>query len=400
MAPPVKVLQNARDRRQPLGFSMGSYLRSLDYILILATLALVAFGLFMLYSATHLDTNISTPYFYVRSQGIGLVIGFAFLLMISVINYQWIGRWRNSIYAFALLLLVLPLVPYIGAGNETVGSNRWIDLRVTRLQTSELAKLLLCLSLAGVLAEGTALRHRLRFVVLCVAYVLVPTALVFLQPDLGSALVFGSILITMLVVWGIRMPHLGVLAGAGVFAAVLALRILPALGIQVLKDYQLRRLTVFLDPEQDPSGAGYQLTQSKISIGSGMFTGKGYLEGTQTHLNFLPAHHTDFIFAVIGEELGFMGGVLLLGLFALIVWRAFRIARLSEDMYGRLIATGIAGMLVFQVFVNIGMTIGIMPVTGIPLPFVSFGSSSLVVNLMAIGVLESVHVHSVAGRAR
>ena len=157
---------------------------------------------------------------------------------------------------------------------------------------------------------------------------------------------------------------------------------------------------MFLDPERDPLKTGYQLTQSKISIGSGMFTGKGYLQGTQTHLNFLPEHHTDFIFAVIGEELGFLGGMLLIGLFAIIVWRAFRIARLSEDMYGRLIATGIAGMLVFQVFVNIGMTIGIMPVTGIPLPFVSFGSSSLVVNLMAIGVLESIHVHSVAGRAR
>jgi rod shape determining protein RodA len=260
VTPTVKVLQNARERHQPLGFSLGAYVRSLDYVLLLTTLALVTFGLFMLYSATHADTNISTPYFYVRSQGIGLVIGFAFLLMISVVNYKRIGRWRNWIYAFALLLLVLTLVPYIGAGNETVGANRWIDLRVTRLQTSELAKLLLCLSLAGVLAEGVALRHRLRFVVLCVAYVLVPTALVFLQPDLGTALVFGAILITMLVVWGIRLPHLGGLAGAGVFAAVLALRILPAFGIQVLKDYQLQRLTVFLDPERDPSGAGYQLT--------------------------------------------------------------------------------------------------------------------------------------------
>lgn len=400
MTPTVKVLQNARQRRQPLGFSLGAYLRGMDYILLMATLGLVTFGLFMLYSATHADTNISTPFFYVRSQGIGLVIGFAFLLIISFVDYRGVARWRTWIYAFTLLLLVLTLLPYIGSGSETVGANRWIDLHFTRLQTSELAKLLLVLSLAGVLAEGTVLRHRLRFVVLCVAYVLVPTALVFLQPDLGTALVFGSILVTMLIVWGIRMPHLGILGGAAVFAAVLALRILPALGIQVLKGYQLERLTLFLDPERDPTGAGYQLTQSKISIGSGMFTGKGYLQGTQTHLNFLPEHHTDFIFAVIGEELGFLGGMLLIGLFAVIVWRAFRIARLSEDMYGRLIATGIAGMLVFEVFVNVGMTIGIMPVTGIPLPFVSFGSSSLVVNLMAIGFLESIHVHSVAGRPR
>jgi len=296
-------------------------------------------------------------------------------------------------------MLVVTLV--VGSGGSEVGANRWIQLPFFRLQTSELAKLLLTISLAGVLAEGVALRHRLRFVLLCVLYVLVPTALVFLQPDLGSALVFGAILAVMLVVWGIRIPHLGIIAGASVLAVVMVLRVLPsAFGVHLLKDYQLKRLTLFLDPDKDPSGLGYQLSQSKIAVGSGMFTGKGYLEGTQTHLNFLPAHHTDFIFAVIGEELGFMGALLLLALFGVIIWRALRIARLSEDMFGRLIAAGISGILIFQVFVNIGMTIGIMPVTGIPLPFVSFGSSSLVVFLMAIGLLESVHVHSVAGQAK
>ena len=399
MTPRLKVLQHARERRQPLGFSLGGYLRGMDWILLAATLALVTFGMFMLYSATHADTNISTPFYYVRSQGIGLVIGLFLLLMISIGNYRWLARWRTYIYLAALALLVFTLL--IGSGSQEVGANRWIQLPFFRLQTSELAKLLLILSLAGVLAEGVAVRHRLRFVILCVIYVLVPTMLVFLQPDLGSALVFGAVLATMLVVWGIRLPHLGILAGAVTLAVVMVLRVLPsAFGVHLLKDYQLQRLTLFLDPQKDPTGLGYQLSQSKIAIGSGMFTGKGYLNGTQTHLNFLPAHHTDFIFAVIGEELGFMGALLLMGLFAVIIWRALRIARLSEDMYGRLIATGVAGVLVFQVFVNIGMTIGIMPVTGIPLPFVSFGSSSLVVFLMAIGLLESVHVHSVAGQAK
>jgi rod shape determining protein RodA len=234
-----------------------------------------------------------------------------------------------------------------------------------------------------------------------VVFVLVPTALVFLQPDLGTALVFGAILVTMLVVWGIRLPHLGILAGAGAFAGVLVLRILPAAGVKILKDYQWQRLTVFLNPEKFKSeAAGYQLYQSKIAIGSGMFTGQGWLKGTQTSLNFVPEHQTDFIFAVIGEEFGFVGCILVLALFSVIIWRAFRIARMSDDMFGRLIATGIAGVLVFEVFVNVGMTIGIMPVTGIPLPFVSFGSSSLVVFLMMIGLLESVHVHSVAGQVR
>ncbi len=303
------------------------------------------------------------------------------------------------IYIATLLLLVATL--FIGGGGARWGPTAGSSCRTSGCRPSELAKLLLIVSLAGVLAEGVALRHRLRFVVLCVVYVVVPDSLCSSSPtwDLPSSSAPSSA--TMLVVWGIRLTHLGILAGTAVLAVVMALRVLPsAFGVQVLKDYQLKRLTFFLDPERDPAGVGYQLSQSKIAVGSGMFTGKGYLEGTQTHLNFLPAHHTDFIFAVIGEELGFMGALLLLGLFAVIVWRALRIARLSDDMYGRLIAAGVAGVLVFQVFVNVGMTIGIMPVTGIPLPFVSFGSSSLVVFLMAIGLLESVHVHSVAGQAR
>lgn len=394
----IKVLQTARQRRQPLGFSLGAYLRGMDWILLGATLALVVYGLLMLYSATHADTNISSPYYYLRSQAIGLVLGLVFLVMLSIANYQWFARRQVYVYGVTLLLLILTLV--VGAGSETVGANRWIQLPFFRLQTSELAKFLLVLSLGAVLAEGVELRHRLRFVILCVVYVLVPVGLVFLQPDLGTALVFFAILVVMLVVWGIRLPHLGMLVGAAVLVAVVVLRLLPNMfGVQVLKGYQLDRLALFLDPESDPTGVGYQLVQSKIAVGSGMFAGKGYMDGTQTHLNFLPAHHTDFIFAVVGEELGFMGSILLLGLFAVIVWRAFRIARLSRHIYGSLIAAGIAGILVFQVFVNVGMTIGIMPVTGIPLPLVSFGSSSLVVFLMAIGLLESVHVHSVAGQS-
>ena len=396
MNQPTRVLQTAKEHRQPLGFSLGTYLRSLDWVLLGATLALVAYGLFMLYSATHADTNISTPFYYVRSQAIGLVMGFVFLVMLSIMNYQWFARWQMYIFGATLLLLVLTLV--IGSGNETVGANRWIQLPYFRLQTSELAKLLLILALGAVLAEGVELRHRLRFVILCVVYVAIPGVLVYLQPDLGTALVFMAMLVVMLVIWGIRLAHLGVLAGAGTVAATLVLRVLPsAFGVHLLKDYQFKRLTLFLDPESDPSGVGYQLTQSKIAVGSGMFTGKGYMQGTQTHLNFLPAHHTDFIFAVIGEELGFVGAIALLALFGVIIWRAFRIARMSRHLYGTLIAAGIAGVVAFQVFVNVGMTIGIMPVTGVPLPFVSFGSSSLVVFLMAIGLLESVHVHSVAG---
>jgi rod shape determining protein RodA len=399
MAPSTRVLRVSRERRQPLGFSLSDYLKSMDWVLLGATMALVVYGLFMLYSATHEDPTISTPFYYVRSQAIGLALGVVLLITVSITNYKWFARWQIYIYGMGLVLLVLTL--FVGTGEETVGANRWLEYRVFRLQTAELVKFMVIVSLAAVLAEGAELRHQFRFVVLCVVYVLIPGLLIFLQPDLGTSLVFVAMLMVMLIVWGIRLSHLGILLGAGLVGIVAVLRVLPTVfDVHLLEDWQLTRLKVFLNPEKDPLHSGYQLIQSKIAIGSGMFSGKGYLQGTQHNLNFLPERHTDFIFAVIGEELGFLGGALLLGLFVIIVWRAFRIARMSRDLYGTLIAAGIAGVIVFQVFVNVGMTIGIMPVTGLPLPFVSFGSSSLVVFLVAIGLLESVHVHSVAGQPK
>jgi rod shape determining protein RodA len=394
------VLQVAAEKRRPLGFSLGAYLRSMDWVLLGATIALVVYGFFMLYSATHADPDIyPDSFYYVRSQAVGLGLGLTFLFALSVINYLRFARWQMYIYGASLVLLVLTLL--VGVGGGQVGSNRWLQFSVFRLQTAELVKFLLILSLGAVLVEGAELRNRFRFIVLCVVYVLIPGALIFLQPDLGTSLCLVAILISMLVVWGIRLSHLGILAGSAVAAAVTVLRVFPSVfGLHLLEDYQLDRLTLFLHPEKDPTGLGYQLTQSKIAVGSGMFSGKGYMDGTQSNFGFIPEHHTDFIFAIIGEELGFLGAALLLVLFGIIAWRAFRICRMSRHPYGTVIAGGIAGVLVFQVFVNIGMTIGIMPVTGLPLPFVSFGSSSLVVFLMAIGLLESVHVHSVAGAAK
>jgi rod shape determining protein RodA len=388
---PTGVLQVATEKRQPLGFSVATYLRSMDWVLLGATVAVATYGFFMLYSATQ-----PSPGYYMRSQATGLVLGLFFLIALSIVNYQWFARWQLYVYGGSIVLLILTLV--VGTGGQTVGANRWLEFSFFRLQTAELVKFLLIIALGAVLAEGIELRHRFRFIVLCILYVLVPGILIFLQPDLGTSLVFVAILLVMLTVWGIRLSHLATIVGAAVFGAVAVLRILPGVfGVHLLADWQLKRLEVFLDPEKYPKDFGYQLIQSKIAVGSGMFTGQGYLQGTQHNLSFLPERHTDFIFAVIGEELGFVGAALLVGLFAVIAWRAFRIARMSRDIYGTLIAAGVAGALVFQVFVNIGMTIGIMPVTGLPLPFVSFGSSSLVVFMMAIGLLESIHVHSVAG---
>ncbi len=386
------LLSKGSERRPASGMTFWSYARSMDWILIAATMGLVVFGFIMLNSATQSNPKGQDTAYYLSRQAYGLAIGLVAMFALSVFKYRWFARWQMYIYGASLFLLVLTLI--VGSGGEEVGSNRWLNLGLFKMQTGELVKFMLVLSLGSVLTEGIELRGQFRFIMLCVLYVMIPWALIFLQPDLGTALCLGAILICMLIVWGIRMFHLGIMGASGVLAAVLAIR------VGLLKEYQLNRLKLFLDPAQDPKGQGYQLTQSKIAVGSGMFGGKGYMKGTQSTYGFIPEHHTDFIFAVIGEELGFVGGAILLALFAIMTWRVYRICRLSTDLYGKLIAAGIAGVLVFQVFTNIGMTTGIMPVVGLPLPFVSFGSASLIVFLMAIGLLESVHVHSVAGRRR
>jgi rod shape determining protein RodA len=214
----------------------------------------------------------------------------------------------------------------------------------------------------------------------------VPGVLVFLQPDLGTSIVFAAILFGMLVVAGARARYLGILA---LTAIVL---IFAGFQLGVVKEYQLARLTSFLDPQNDPDRTGYNRLQAEIAIGSGGFTGRGYLNGTQTNLDFVPEQHTDFIFTVVGEEFGFVGSMTLLGLYALLLWRAFRTAMIAKDPFGTYLAAGIASMFALQMFVNVGMTIGIMPITGIPLPFVSYGGSSLLINCAAIGLLLNVHM--------
>jgi rod shape determining protein RodA len=386
----MKVLHRTGDRASP-GFSLTRYLRNFDWLLMLATLGLVALGLAMIYSATKSDPGLAAPTSYVRSQLVGLFLGLVALVALSLVDFTRLLRWKWYIYGFTLFVLLLTLV----AGEQRMGARRWLDVMVFDLQSSELAKVLMIVAFGALLMEAIEIRHRFRFVILAVGFMALPAVLIFVQPDLGTSLVFVVILFSMLLVWGARWHHLAFLVAAGLAIVVAVLRVLPnTLGIQLLKPYQLERLVVFLDPERDPSGPGYQLLQSKIAIASGLVTGKGYGEGTQTGLNFLPAHHTDFIFSVIGEELGFLGAALVLGLFLVVLWRAFRIASISKNLYGSLIAAGVIGVLLFQVFLNMGMTTGIMPITGVPLPFVSFGSSSLVVFLMAVGLLQSVHVHS------
>ena len=367
-----------------------TYLRHFDYALLATVAGLVAYGLLIIYSATHSDPNLSSPFYYIKVQLVAALIGTMGMAVLAFIDFRGLMNYRQHLY-FAMIGLML-LVFIVGA--EAKGSTRWIPLGFFNLQPSELAKVGMIVVLAAFLSERSRGELEAQTTLTALGIVAVPALLVFIQPDFGTALVLAAVTMALLFLYGTRWLHFGVIA-AGVGGALLMMvKVLPVVGIQILKPYQIDRLLVFLHPERDPSGSGYHLLQSKIAIGSGMIAGKGLYQGTQTQLNFLPEHHTDFVFSVLGEELGFIGIAVLLALYMLIIWRGLRITIISESLFGSLIAGGIVSMLLFQVFVNIGMTIGIMPITGIPLPFVSYGGSSMVANLLAIGLLESIHVRS------
>ncbi|HYX79303.1 MAG TPA: rod shape-determining protein RodA, partial [Actinomycetota bacterium] len=287
------------------------------------------------------------------------------------------------VYAGSLALLVLVRTPL---GTTVKGSQRWFQLAGFQFAPSELAKLALVVMLAAMLAEVRTSDLALRDVIRASVVAAIPGFLVFLQPDLGTSIVLVSILVGVLVVAGARARHLGVLALAAIVL------IFGALQMGLVKDYQINRLQAFLDPASAPQAARYNRDQSEIAIGAGGLTGVGYLRGTQTNLDFVPEQHTDFIFTVVGEEFGFVGAAGLLLLFGVLVWRAFRIAALAKDPFGTYVAAGIGTYLALQAFVNVGMTIGIMPITGIPLPFVSYGGSALLMNSLAVGLLLNIHM--------
>ncbi len=296
----------------------------------------------------------------------------------AFLPYPTLSRLSRPAYGLSLGLLVLVDL----VGRERLGAQRWLVVGPLSLQPSELAKLSAVLMLAWALTRSPHPPRGIGEVARCGAYVLPALILVFLQPDFGTSLVFLAIFFGMLFAAGAPGRTLAKLVGLGLALSPLLWR--------VLKPYQQRRLLVFLDPEQDPLGAGYHLIQSKIAIGSGQLWGKGLFKGTQNVLQFLPMQHTDFVFAVIGEELGFVGAVGVLVLFWVYLMRGLRAAHQAPDAFGRLVAVGIVSMVAFHVFVNVGMTVGLMPITGIPLPFLSHGGSALVVNLAATGILVNL----------
>jgi rod shape determining protein RodA len=351
--------------------------RNIDWVLVAATLALVAYGFVALASAAY---GAPEAGYLLRTRAIHLVIGLIALTAMALLDYRRVAVLSPAIYVGSLLLLLSVFV----VGETRLGAQRWITLGpFGGFQPSEVAKLGAIITLAWHL-ERIKVLPRMRSLIPFVLHIAVPVLLIVKQPDMGTALVLLAVLVAMLYVGGARIADL---AGLGAIAAVAA----PILW-QVLHDYQRRRLTAFLDPGADPLGAGYALIQSKIAIGSGQLLGKGLFAGTQNVLRFIPEQHTDFIFTVIGEELGLVGGVVLLGLYLLWAWRALAIAAGARDRLGALIATGIVAMMIFHVVVNIGMTVGLMPVTGIPLPLISYGGTSLLVTLAATGMLLGIRL--------
>jgi rod shape determining protein RodA len=358
--------------------------RHVDATLALAALALTAFGLLMVYSATNrsLTEFGRDPGTYLKRQAAFVIIGAVAMVAATVVDYRLAKAYAPVFYAVTVVLLLLVRTPL---GSSSRGAQRWFQIAGFQLSPSLFTRLSLGMMLAAYLSEikgEITLRQMMRGVVLGG----IPMFLVFVQPDMGSTIILAAIMVALLVVSGARARYLAVLALAA------AIGIFGAFQLHIVKDYQIQRLTSFLDPQADAQRAGYNKQQAEIAIGAGGLTGRGFLKGTQTNLDFVPAQHTDFIFTVVGEELGFLGAVVLLLLFAVVLWRAFRIALLAKDPFGTYLAVAIGTMIAIQVFVNIGMTIGIMPITGIPLPLISYGGSGLVADLIGIGLLINIHM--------
>src|SRR3954453_17812956 len=356
----------------------------IDPLLALAALGLVACSVIVLKGATADDVPGDPRYYVYRQLAFGAV-GFVLMYGISRLDYSRLRELKYVLYGF----MIFSIIVVFGLGAAAKGSKRWISTPFFNLQPSDLAKLLLVVALSAVLVDRMRRPGR-ETTARVMLLALFPAMLVMAQPDLGSALVYVAGAIALLVVVGTPWRHFAALSALGAVAIALTLVALPAAGVHVLKPYQTDRLTSFLHPSDVAGKEGYQQQQSKIAIGSGEKSGRGVDNATQTTLDFLPEHHTDFIFAVVGETYGFVGAALVLSLYALLIWRGLHILTQAKNLFGALIAGGITLMLLFQIFVNVGMTVGIMPITCIPAPLLSYGGSSMLVTFMALGLLQSV----------
>ncbi|WP_433020372.1 rod shape-determining protein RodA [Kribbella sp. CA-294648] len=380
---PIRQSRPRADRR--------STLWQVDWVLVIGVLALSAIGALLIWSATHQRTSLTdgNQYAFLVRHALNFAIGLVLAVLAAVTDHRRVRILTPVLYAASVVGLILVLVPGVGASIN--GSRSWIQLPWMSIQPSEFAKLAVIVGMALLIAEKGETNHREARTIdiaQAIAVAAIPVMLVMLQPDLGTVMVLGSIVFGIIAVSGVpKRWMLGIVTAATVIAVL-------AIQFNVLKQYQLARFTAFADPSQDPQGIGYNVNQARIAIGNGGVFGQGLFHGSQTQNAFVPEQHTDFVFTVAGEELGLIGAGAIICLFVLILWRGLRIAVNARDAFGRLIATGVVCWFAFQAFENIGMTLGIMPVTGLPLPFVSYGGSSMFAGLLAVGLLQNIHLRS------
>jgi rod shape determining protein RodA len=368
----------------------------LDWVLLAAVAALLILGTLLVWSATTAREGLTAgdPSAYLRKQLVNVAIGLVLMVMVTATDHRWVRILAPVAYLASVAGLVLVLTN----GVVINGSRSWIQLAGMSIQPSELAKLAVVIGMALVVAERAEGRRRRTVdwvdVTLMLLIAAVPASLIMLQPDLGTMLVLAATVFGVLAASGAPRRWLTLLAGGGIATAA------AAVWAGLLEDYQVDRFLAFTDPDLDPLGAGYNTEQARIAVGNGGLFGEGLFGGSQTRSGFVPEQHTDFIFTVAGEELGLVGAGVLIALLGVVVWRALVIASRTDDVFGRIAASGIACWLGFQAFQNIGMCLGIMPVTGVPLPFVSYGGSSMFAVMLAVGLLQNIHLRTAASPSR
>jgi rod shape determining protein RodA len=365
-----------------------SGLRYMDRVMLGASIGLIAFSVFTLASATRDDVP-GQPLYFAGRQVLYAIVGIAVMVAVSRLDYSRLRDLRVSIYT----AMIGSIVAVFLVGTAVRGSDRWIELPYFRFQPAELAKVLLVVSLAAFAYTRARRPSGLRTTLALLGLGLLPAALIFLQPDLGTGIVLAAATLAVLYIAGVPWQHFAAVGAVGAALAAVAFGAGPLVGVNVLHGYQEDRLTAFLHPSDDPSDASYQVNQSVIAVGSGEESGRGD-DATQSGLLFLPERHTDFVFAVVGERYGFLGAALVVALYALLLWRGIRVMTLSASFYGTLVAAGIVTMLAFQSVVNVGMNLGLMPVTGIPLPLMSYGGSSVLGTFLALGLLQSIYAQA------
>jgi rod shape determining protein RodA len=365
----------------------SSYLRNLDWALLAAVGAIIAYGIWVVSGITR-DDIAGDPNYYVVRQTAFALVGTAGMFGMTLIDPAFWRKHARVVYGLMIVLLVLTPV----LGTSVRNTRRWIDFGPFRFQPSEFGKLMLVLFLAAFLADRGKRIYERQTTLAAIGLAAIPMVLVFLQPDFGTAIVYAAILGSTLFIAGTRWSQVSALIILGAIVTTFVLWLGPAIGVDILKPYQRERITGFTNPSKDPSGSTWNITQSMTAVGAGGVNGRGPNGATQTNYNYLPEHATDFVFASTAEQRGFIGVTILLLLYLLVIWRAIKVITLARDAFAAIAASGIAFALLTQIFINVGMTIGMAPITGIPLPFVSVGGSSMIANLLAIGVLQAICV--------